>query len=316
MKIVLLMLALAVSCLAGPLGGPQPGFILDGRTGSLRPLLGMPGAMQLGAPVSLAFGVTSAGFDPNGNFAVVVSNEKPSHLYLVQGLTNSPVTTDFGAIADNSTVLAIDGGGQNAVVSAPGQLQFLTGLQGTPVLANALPTQALLGPITTGILDAAGQCALVGTSAGGTGAFESFCPDGTSQRFLLQQGMQIAGIALANQGQDAILGDSGGQQVLRVAGYAQTAAVTAVATANDGINTPAGVQVSGQLAIVADAGATAIFAIDLSGQTAIQTIALNTAPAKLAAVQDRSLLLLNDPTATPFTIFDLHAMQSFFIPAN
>jgi hypothetical protein len=300
---------------AAPLGGPVPGYIVDARTGSIRPVLGIPGGMQLGAAIALPFQVTNADFDPNGNFAVAISNEKPSHLYLIQSLAN-PSITDMGAIADNSNVLGVNSTGQTAVLSAPGQLQFLTGIASTPVLSNALPTQALLGPISAGIIDNAGQCALLGTSSGSLGAFETFCADGTSQRIFTLPAMQIAAIALANQGQDAILADGAGQQVLRVANYSQSSAFSILASAADGLNTPVGLQVNGQQAIVADSAASSLFLIDLSGQTAVQAVALNAAPARLKFLANRTIILLNDPTVMPFTIFDLHAMQSFFIPTN
>lgn len=300
---------------AAPLGGPLPGYILDTRTGSIRPVLGIPGGMQLGAPLALPFQVTSADFDPNGNFAIAISNEKPSHLYVIQIFSN-PSVTDMGAVADNSSVLALNSTGQTAVLSAPGQLQFLTGMASSPVLTNALPTQALLGPISAGAVDTAGQCALLGTSSGSLGAFETFCADGTSQRIFTLPGMQLVAIALANQGQDAILADQAGQQVLRVANYTQSSAFSTLATVQDGLNSPVGLQVNGQQAIVADSAASSIFLIDLSGQSAMQAITLNTVPARLKFLADRTIVLLNDPALMPFTIFDLHTMQSFFIPTN
>jgi hypothetical protein len=311
---VLALLTAGMIC-AGPLGGPVPGYILDARSGTLRPILGIPGAMQLGTGLSLPFQITSADFDPGGNLAVVVSNEIPSHLYVIQNLSN-PSITDLGAIADQSSVLALSSTGQAAVISAPGQLQFLTGIKTSPVLSSAVLAQALLGPISAGVLDDAGQCALVGTSADTVGAVETLCSDGTSQRIVSQVGMHVSAIALANQGQDAILADSAGQQILRVANYAQSTAVSTLAASRDGINTPVGLQVAGQRAIVADSAASSIFVVDLSGQTQIQAISLGAAPARLKFLADRSVAMLSDPTGAPFTIFDLQAMQSFFIPTN
>jgi hypothetical protein len=311
---VLALLAAGMIC-AGTLGGPVSGYILDARSGTLRPILGIPGAMQLGTGLSLPFQITSADFDPGGTLAVVVSNETPSHLYVIQNLSN-PSITDLGAIADQSSVLAVSSTGQTAVISAPGQLQFLTGINSSPVLSSAVLTQALLGPISAGVLDDAGQCALVGTSADTVGAVETLCSDGTSRRIVSQAGMHISAIALANQGQDAILADSAGQQILRVANYAQSTAVSTLAASSDGINTPVGLQVAGQRAIVADSAASSIFVVDLSGQTSIQAIPLGATPARLKFLADRSVAMLSDPTLAPFTIFDLQAMQAFFIPTN
>jgi hypothetical protein len=314
-KAFTLSLLLSGLSFAGALNGPVPGFILDGRSGSLRPVLGIPGAMQLGNGINLPFRVVSAEFDPNGGFAVAVSDEAPSHLYLIQNLTN-PTVTDMGVVADHSSVLAINSTGQTAVLGAPGQLQFVTSLNGSPTLGNAIPTRALLGPISAGIVDDTGQCAVVGTTSDMGGALESLCADGSSQRFLTQAGMRISGIGLTNQGRDAILADSAGQQILRVASYVGFAGVSVLASAQDGVTTPVGLQVNGQQAIVADSGTSAIFLIDLSGQAAIRSISLTSAPARLKLMADRTIALLGDPTLAPFSIFDLQAMQSFFIPTN
>jgi hypothetical protein len=310
-----LSLLASVISFAGPLTGPMPGFILDARSGSLRPVLGIPGAMQLGDRVSLSFRVVSADFDPNGNFAVVISDEAPSHVYVVRNLTN-PTVTDLGTIADNSSVLAINNAGQSAVLSAPGQLQFLTSLTTSPVLANALPTNGLLGAITAGVVDDAGQCALLGTVSDAAGALESLCADGSSQRFVLRTGLRISAIALTNRGQDAILADSAGQQILRVTGYAQALEVSVLATSHDGISTPIGLQLNGQQVVVADSGASSIFVIDLNGQSPIRSIVLNGVPVRFKLLADRTVALLSDPTLAPFSIFDLQAMQPFFIPTN
>ncbi len=312
--LALSLLAAGIVC-AGTLGGPVPGYVLDTRSGMLRPILGIPGAMQMGTGVNLPFQITSADFSSNANLAIVISNEKPSHLYIIQNLSN-PSATDLGAIADHSSVLGLSSSGQAAVIGAPGQLQFLTGINNSPVLSGAVSTQALLGPISTGVLDDAGQCALLGTTADTMGAFESLCSDGTSRRILSQAGMQITAIALSNQGQDAVLADSAGQQILRISGYTGSTGVTTLATAKDGIASPVGLQVNGKQAIIADSAASAIFLLDLSGQTPMQTIVLPGAPAKLKFLADRSVAMLGDPTLTPFSIFDFQAMQSFFIPTN
>jgi hypothetical protein len=271
--------------------------------------------MQLGTPLALPFQIASADFDPAGKFAVVVSTETPAHAYVVQNASN-PTVTDLGPVADHSTVLAVNSTGQTAALSAPGQLQFLTGLNGTPSLADAIPTQPLLGPISAALIDDAGQCAILGTSNSGTGALETLCSDGSTQRLLAQPGMLISAIALANQGQDAILADSAGQQVLRLASYAQSGTPVTLATAKDGINAPVGLQVTAQQLLVADSSANAIFVIDLSGKSALQSIPLGSAPARLKLLSDQSVALLTDPASAMFTIFDLQAMQPFFIPTN
>jgi DNA-binding beta-propeller fold protein YncE len=314
-KFLLLTFLLAGPSLAGSLGGPLPGFILDPRSGSLRPILGIPGAMQLGTAISLPFQAASADFDATGNVAIVISNETPAHLYVVQNLSN-PVITDMGAVADNSSILAINSTGKSALLSAPGQLQFLSDIGGSNLLSPGVSTAGLLGAITAGVLNDQGTCALVGTAVDSTAALETLCGDGTSQRFITQAGMRIAAIDLSNGGRDAVIADVAGQQILRAADYANSGNLSVLAATKDGINTPVGLQVSGQSVFVADSAASSIFVIDLSGQTQVRGIALGSAPARFKFLPDRTIALLNDPTVALFTIFDLQAMQSFFIPTN
>jgi hypothetical protein len=315
MRMFLLALLTAGLGMAGSLNGPVPGFVLDARSGSIRSLLGIPGAMQLGPALNLPFQVTSADFSRLGSRAVAISNETPSHVYVIQNLS-SPAVSDLGPVATGSTVLGLNSTGQVAVLSAPGQLQFVSGINGTPAVSAAISASALLGPVSAGIVDDAGQCALLATSANSLGALETLCADGTSQRILVQPGLQISALSLANQGQDVILADSAGQQVLLVAGYARSAAVSILATSRDGINNPVGVQVNGQQAIVADSAAASVFLIDLSGRNPVQAIAIMGTPGRLKLLADPTVALLTDPTALPFTVFDLQAMQSFFIPTH
>jgi hypothetical protein len=202
-------------------------------------------------------------------------------------------------------------------VTSPGQIQFVTAIASAPALSAAVPTAALLGPVTAGIVDDAGQCAILGTSDGnGTGALETLCADGSSQRMLSQANLAVAALALSNKGQDVILADKGGQQVLRVASYSTSAAVSTLAAASDGLSAPVGIQVTGQQVLVADSGASSLFLIDLTGQQAIASTPLNTAPVRLKPLADSTIALLNDPSSAPFTIFDSQAMQSYFIPTN
>lgn len=322
MRITLfLALAGALMMEAAPLTGPMPGYLLDARTNSIRPVFGMPGAMQMGSAVNLPFAVVSADFGPDGNSAVVISAEQPAHLYVIRSLdvTRSlakPIAMDLGTVSDGASVLSINASGNAAVILSPGQIQFVTGLANTPALSVAVPASALLGPISAGVLDNAGQCALLGTSLAGVGAVETLCADGTSQRLSTQAGMNISAIALANQGQDLMVADVAGKQILRLSGYAQAPLVTTVATVADGLSNPIGIQVAGDIAIVADAGTPAVFTIDLTGSKAVQVSVLDVPPARLKFLADRNILLLSDPSAALFTIFQLSAMQSYFVPTN
>ena len=66
------------------LSGPVSGFVFDQGAHALRPVLGMPGASYLGAPV--LDGLEAAGVSPDGSAALAV---KEGALLLVAGLRSA-----------------------------------------------------------------------------------------------------------------------------------------------------------------------------------------------------------------------------------
>jgi hypothetical protein len=313
MKPIAVLLLSFISCFAG--GGPTgplPGFVLDPRNSTIRPVFGIPGALQLGPAVPLAFGVVSADFGPNGAFAVAISDEQQAHAYLIRNVSSAtPDIADLGVVAAGSTVLGLDSSGVAALLSSPGQLQFLTGLPAAPALAA--PVAMAPGDISSAALETGGGCALLGASAG---VLERYCADGSSAALLTSPGSLFSAIAIVNAGRDVLLADRAAKQVLTVNDYRGQATVSPLAAASDGLVNPCGLVVNGKTAFVADAGAAAVFSIDLSGQQPIASQTLGMAPSRLKALTDSSILLLNDPSGTPFTIFQTDAMRSFFVPTN
>lgn len=309
----LLFVAACASAFAAGLGGPSPGYVLDSRTAAIRPVLGIPGAMQLGAAVSTGFNATSAEFSPTGDFGIAIDDQQPAHLRLVTQLSSTPGTSDLGALANDAKILAMNSKGAAAVVysAATSQVWFVTGLPQQPAVSAPVSTANLAGAITAAALDDAGACAIAGT-----GALETLCSDGSSQR-IVPSGLTVASVALAPNGQDAIFADQAAKQVVLVAQYAQSPAMSVLASTNDGLSGPAAVRaISATQILAADNAASALFSIDPTGAQPVQTIQLNIAPTQLRPLNDRSILLLNDASSLPFTIMDLSQMQTFFIPAN
>ena len=316
MKSLLVAFCLSAACAvaAGP-GGPVPGYVLDSRTATVRAVYGIPGALQLSAPVTLPFGVASAGFGPAGDYAVAITDGQPAHAFVIQALASAtPALIDLGAVPDGTRVLAVNNSGTGALLYAGdgSVVQFVTGLPQSPALSGGIATTALAGAITAALLDDAAGCAIVGT-----GALETLCADGSTQRLLPQTNWNISALTFANQGADVVFADQAGKQIVLVGQYKQAANTSVLGTATGGIDTPVGLQTmaNGQI-MAADSTASALFVIDPTGQNAMQNLPLTVAPSQLSFLSDRSILLLNSPSSVPFTVLDLTSMRSFFIPAN
>ena len=313
MKIVFALLFTANLFAAGPTG-PVAGWTLDSRTGTIRAITGLPGALRLADAVVLPFGVTAAEFTPSGDRALVLTATTPSRLMVLKALQSvAPEIADLGEVADGTRLLAANAKGNAAVVysAAQNELRFVTGLDREPVLSSPVSTAALAGPITAGILDEAGQCAVLGT-----GAIETLCADASSNRVLPDTTLNITALAFANGNRDVIFADAAGQQIVRINGYAQAPALTVLAAQSSGLIRPIALAIlaSGQI-LVADADAQMLLAIDSATGTIVST-QLDIAPTQLRPLTNRTLLLLNDLSALPFTLFATEAMRTYFVPAN
>lgn len=298
---------------AGPTG-PTAGFILDSRTSTIRSMTGVPGALRLADPVALPFSISAAEFSSGGDLAVVLTTDQPQHLAVVSLLGSSaPAIADLGELSDGTRILALNAKGTAAIIYSAllQQLRFVSALNGNPVLSSPISTAALAGSVSAGVLDEAGSCAVLGT-----GSVETLCSDGASRRVLPEAAFNVTAMVFLNGNRDLWVADAAGKQVLRVSNYAQQAVPTVFASEADGVQRPVALAISpnGQV-LVADSGAAAIFVID-SAAPPVKTISLDVIPSQLRPLTDRSLLLLNDLSALPFTLFATEAMRTYFVPAN
>ncbi len=304
----------AFSLFGGGPAGPVAGFVLDSRTATIRAMTGIPGATRLADPLALPFPILAAEFAPSGDAAVVITGDQPRHLIILGSLlSGSPSIADLGEVADGTRLLGLNAKGTAAIVYSPaeGQLRFVIGIGKDAVLSAPVPAAALAGPVTAGVLDEAGSCAILGT-----GSLETLCSDGSSRRVLTDSTFHITALALTGNGRDLWVADDAGKQILRVADYANSSSATVFASEADGLRKPVALAftAAGQV-LVADSDAPAIFAIDPAAGT-VRSIALDVAPSQLRALTDRSLLLINDLNALPFTLFATEAMRTYFVPAN
>jgi hypothetical protein len=313
MKMLFALLMTVSLFAAGPVG-PVAGWVLDSRSSTIRAVTGLPGALRLADAVTLPFGLTSAEFSPSADRALVLTADTPAHVVVLKSLHEAaPVIADLGEVAAGTRILGVNAKGTAALLYAPTQneLRFLSGLDRDPVLSSPVSTASLAGGITAGILDDAGQCAVLGT-----GVIETLCADGSTSRVLSDTTFLVTALAFANSGRDLVIADAAGKQIVRINSYAQVPAVTVLASASNGLARPIALAVlsSGQI-LVADADSQTILAIDPS-TGAVLTTQLDIVPTQLRPLADRSLLLLNDLSALPFTLLATEAMRTYFVPAN
>ena len=261
MRPALLVLSLALVVKAGWL--PVTGYVTDSRTGTLRPINGLPGASSLGPAVALPFNVDQAQICASKGFAVAVESTDSKQVWLIRGLQTSNVTAEKldGAFADRVRL--------NASCSAAllysqttATAQFLTGLPdhprtSDPILAGAIGTVAAME------LSSDAGTALISFSDPAAGGVYLLTPSafGPAQ---IATAVQPAAMSFLNSDRDAVVADGATGEVFEIRGIQTDKTRQLLLSSRDGLQHPAGVCVIGNRTLfVADAGASVIFEMDL-----------------------------------------------------
>ena len=293
------------------LGGPVTGFIFDAPTGVLRPMLGIPGAAYLGAP--LVSGVETASVAPDGSAALVV--QRDGRLMLCGSLRNGTAVT----VAINGAIAGVDrfawaGDGSAAAVYASknGQAQILSHLAQTPAAGAAIDLSAVPGQLTALAFD--GQSIILGVSGDSGGVFLAVS-GGAPQR--IAAASTPSAIVLA--GADLYFTDQQSQQIWQIQSYGGKPA-TVLFASDSGISSPAGLQISadGQRLYVANAGSRKLSVYDVATRSLLESLDLNFTPSRLDRFGDPSVFLLNDSGQGPLYVLsdgNPAKISVYFVPA-
>ncbi len=321
----------------GAIYGPLSGFAFDGATRTLRPIVGVPGAAYLGAP--LAASLDFASISPNGALALV---ESQARLFLLRRLqTGRPVwllldasgRTDRVAWSPDSTAAAV-------YSAATGRLRLWTGLNGAPPApvaqlsprlalrgvrpgAESLPPRVDLaelaplgGTVSALAVDSTGEV-LVGITGEASGGLYRVSPGRPPA--LLAAMAQPSGIALLDSG-DLLIADRGRQEILKVRSYRGQPDVSLFAGPGHGLRDPVALAVLPQSRVLVVAGAAErqLSWFDLDTGLLTASVDLDFQPSRLAPSGAESVFLLNARTAAADTLHLLAAGAEpavYFVPA-
>ncbi|HMD70032.1 MAG TPA: hypothetical protein VKF41_01740 [Bryobacteraceae bacterium] len=297
----------------GQVGGPVVGFVFDGSAAALRPILGIPGASTLGAPLDAGFGMSWAVVAPRQDSAIVSDSSGALHLLrLGSGIAEvrcsaCPATAGAAVFSPSGTAVAL---------YEAGRVQILTGLPDAPVPgANfevVRPSRAARGgaPAPGMALSDDGAWLLVSAP----GSADLLAANG-GPRQLLRTGAYPL-VAFAAGGHDAAVADPG-RGVLTVIRDVAGASVEQSLIALGGIRHARALAFSGDgarlfLAIPAEQS---VSAIEIASGT-VKTAACDCSPALLTAMG--KVLRLNETGAGPLWLLDGEAAAEprlVFVPA-
>ncbi len=288
-KLLLVFCVIATAGWAGSsasVGGPVTGFIFDSQTLAIRPMLGIPGAAYIGAPV--ASQVAAASVSPDGSAAFVI---QLGHLVMYSGLRGTApasVTVDNAIAGVDHFAWAADGSAAAVYSSRSGLAQILTSLAQTPAAGAPIDLSGIQGTVAALAFD--GQHLIAGAASTESGGIYLAGPQMAPERIAAASSPSAIVLAGAN----LYFADRQSQQIWEIESYAKIPGAVLFA-GDSGISAPAGLQLSadGQRLYAANAGNRKLAIYDVASRSPIESIDLDFTPTGLDRFGASSVYLLN-----------------------
>jgi hypothetical protein len=292
--------------------GPILGFVYIDGSRTIRPLLGIPGAARMGAPI--IGNIDFASIAPNSNSALITKAGQSSFIRGLAELT--PVSSSVNGLIDavDRVVWNRDGSVALLYSSSGNQLQRI---QVSATGASPDPPMDLSpwGTLTALTIDPAGRHIAFGVAGSGLYFFTA----GQSPA-LLSSMAQPSVAAFDGTGQHLYAVDLAQQQIFEFDSATNTLAFAALSQPNAPAVTPIGLAVSGdgRYLLLADSAAQAVRVYDTVSASVAATIPLDFPPSRFEALSPVPTFLLNGGNPTEWLML-LNARQLpglSFVPAN
>jgi hypothetical protein len=319
MKWTLLLTLLVLGGPAYPdIRGPIAGFYVDHQRGTIRSILGIPGAALIGPDVTLPFTISDGVLSPTSDFALVVSTEDGEPVYLIRALLSGmPEVILIKNALPGPKLLAMNAASSIAVLASRSgmQVQTVTGLPEVPVASAPVNTLGVVSEITTLALDNSGSRLLLGSSDGVQGAVYSLQMQNPVSRLITPAGRPSA-ILFINGDRDAVIADRVLNQITLVTDVDGSANASPLAVQGDGIVDPTGLQrlSNGQILAVTNADH-GLKLISTDPVLNISTIQTDWPVTRCDRLGDGSAILLNEQNGVPLQLLDpTQNGRVFFVP--
>ena len=313
-KLLLIFCEFAIVGWAGSsasLGGPVTGFVFDSQTLAIRPMLGIPGAAYIGAPV--ASQVAAASVSPDGSAAFVIRLGRLVLYTGLRGTAPASVTVDNAILGVDRFAWAANATAAAVYSSKSGQAQILTNLAQTPAAGAPIDLSSIPGTVAALAFD--GQHILAGAASTESGGIYLAGAQTALER--IAAASSPSAIVLA--GGNLYFADRQSQQIWEVENYSKTPAVVLFA-GDSGISAPAGLQLSadGLRLYAANAGNQKLAIYDVASRSPLQSIDLDFTPTGLDRFGASSVYLLSSSGQGPLHVLsDVNTAKIavYFVPA-
>jgi hypothetical protein len=270
-------------------GGAQLGLVWGAADSTLRPLIGVPGATQLGAPLFPARTYVTAAFSAQTQTALLV--DPKGNLQWITLPSLSPQTLAQGIPA--GVTVAFSPKGAYAVVFASGAASIVT-VTGLPQQPSASSLSAG-GPIVAAAISDAGTLLLATTTANNGVAVTTSAASGSRATLAALGG--YGGMTFLPGSEDILLSDSAANTLTRY----HNGAATVLATHASGLNQPFAVAASldDRWAVAADRADSNLLRIDLTGVVPPAQSTCTCSPTQLSSLRGNAVFELAPPGNAP-----------------
>jgi hypothetical protein len=299
----------------GLVGGPVAGFVFDGAVAALRPILGIPGASTLGAPLDAGFALSWVTVAPHQDSAIAIDSNGALHLLrLGPGIAEAPC----GACPATADAAVFSPSGTAVALYAAGRVQILTGLPDAPapgasfqLVAPSRGARNVAPPPPGMALSDDGAWLLVSAR----GSADLFAANGGPRQLLRTGAFPLVSFAAGSH--DAAVADSGRGTLTVIRDVAGASAEQSLA-APEGLRYARALAFSsdGARLFLANPAQRSVAVIDIASG-ALKTAACDCAPSGLTVMG--KVVRLNETGAGPLWLLDADGAAEprvLFVPAD
>lgn len=316
--VLALGLASAATTVLGQPQGVVSGYVIDGRTGSLRAVLGIPGATRLGDPIALPSRIQSGAI--RSGRAVLLSQGLAQSVYVARNLSAAaPEVIALNAAIPHVSRVFMNPIGTTALLYSltAHRFQFVTGLDTTPHAGDPISDSMVQGAFAAASVASSTGCALVASNDEAGAYLRKLCPDGSSPITVGMTGAHISSLAWFRKDVDAVAVDQNSNQVYRLSDVSNGGSPVALAGPAQGIGFPAEVlPLDDSHVALTERGSATLRVFDTNGGTS-QSYTLTQVPTELDAMDEPGVLAISRIGPGPLLLVDTrHNFASFFVPLN
>ena len=314
--VLLVALLLAASALQAATGyslqAPVLGHVLDPDAGSLHRVDGIPGASGIGAPLTLDFLVAQATVAPSQDFAIVRDDE--GRFLFVNLRVSPPTAVELQGALTGADGAVVSPTGRRAALyaAASGKVQLLEDLTGSPTVGDTLDLAEGVGEWTAFAISDRGVVLAAAAQAGAGSLYTVSLGTGSERIGAVQR---VGDLAFFGNSDDAVAADTAANEVIMIRDVVARRQTSVIASANDDIANPFGVEVTADGRYVAVAMPGGVASVPVFGGTPVFT-SCACAPTSLVPLAGGNVFRLTADIRAPLRIVEVGAASRvLFVPA-